>query len=88
MRTPILGFNHYFIGPTFCPQGRVLNGDDVFILLRQRCGRISGSIRFKVHAGAVLGAVYTMTKKWTGKHRGWGQIHSQLEIFFADRLPQ
>ena len=27
-----------------------------------------------------------ITKKWTGKRREWGQIHSQLEIFFADRL--
>lgn len=29
-----------------------------------------------------------ITKKWTGKRREWGQIHSQLEIFFEDRLPQ
>ena len=29
-----------------------------------------------------------ITKKWTGKRKDWGQIHSQLEIFFADRLPQ
>jgi transposase-like protein len=28
-----------------------------------------------------------ITKKWTGRRRDWGQIHSQLEIFFADRLP-
>ena len=26
-------------------------------------------------------------KKWIGKHRDWNQIHSQLKIFFADRLP-
>ncbi len=26
------------------------------------------------------------TKKWTGRRKDWGQIHSQLEIFFADRL--
>lgn len=32
-------------------------------------------------------AMMDITKKWTGKHREWGQIHSQLEIFFADRLP-
>ena len=31
-------------------------------------------------------AMMDITKKWTGKHREWGQIHSQLEIFFADRL--
>jgi transposase-like protein len=32
-------------------------------------------------------AMVDITKKWTGKRRDWGQIHSQLEIFFADRLP-
>ena len=31
-------------------------------------------------------AMIDITKKWTGKRREWGQIHSQLEIFFADRL--
>ena len=25
-----------------------------------------------------------ITKKWTGRRRDWGEIHSQLEIFFAD----
>ena len=30
-------------------------------------------------------AMMDITKKWTGKRREWGQIHSQLEIFFADR---
>lgn len=29
-----------------------------------------------------------ITKKWTGRRRDWGEIHSQLEIFFADRLPE
>ena len=33
-------------------------------------------------------AMMDITKKWTGKRREWGQIHSQLEIFFADRLEQ
>ena len=33
-------------------------------------------------------AMMDITKKWTGKRREWGQIHSQLEIFFADRLDQ
>ena len=33
-------------------------------------------------------AMMDITKKWTGKRREWGQIHSQLEIFFADRLGQ
>lgn len=33
-------------------------------------------------------AMMDITKKWTGKRRKWGQIHSQLEIFFADRLPE
>ena len=27
-----------------------------------------------------------ITKKWTGRRRDWGEIHSQLEIFFADRI--
>ena len=29
-----------------------------------------------------------ITRKWTGRRRDWGEIHSQLEIYFADRLPQ
>ena len=29
-----------------------------------------------------------ITGKWTGRRRDWGEIHSQLEIFFADRLPE
>jgi len=33
-------------------------------------------------------AMMDITKKWTGARREWGQIHSQLEIFFEDRLPQ
>lgn len=32
-------------------------------------------------------AMIDITKKWTGRRKDWGQIHSQLEIFFADRLP-
>ncbi len=31
-------------------------------------------------------AMMDITKKWTGKRREWAQIHSQVEIFFADRL--
>lgn len=31
-------------------------------------------------------AMIDITKKWTGRRKDWGQIHSQLEIFFADRL--
>ena len=31
-------------------------------------------------------AMIDITKKWTGKRREWGQIHSQLEIFFEDRF--
>lgn len=27
-----------------------------------------------------------ITKKWIGRRRDWSQIHSQLEVFFADRL--
>lgn len=33
-------------------------------------------------------AMIDITKKWTGRRQDWGQIHSQLEIFFADRLDQ
>jgi len=29
-----------------------------------------------------------ITKKWTVRRRDWGEIHSQLEVFFADRLPE
>jgi len=32
-------------------------------------------------------AMIDITKKWTGRRKDWGQIHSQLEIFFDDRLP-
>lgn len=32
-------------------------------------------------------AMIDITKKWTGRRKDWGQIHSQMEIFFADRLP-
>jgi len=31
-------------------------------------------------------AMIDITKKWTGKRKDWGIIHSQLEVFFADRL--
>jgi len=31
-------------------------------------------------------AMVDITKKWTGRRKEWGQIHSQLEIFFANRL--
>jgi len=31
-------------------------------------------------------AMVDMTKKWTGRRRDWGVIHSQLELFFVDRL--
>lgn len=33
-------------------------------------------------------AMVDITKKWTGRRQDWGIIHSQLEIFFADRLPE
>ncbi len=32
-------------------------------------------------------ATCDITKKWSGKRRDWGQIYSQLSIFFEDRLP-
>lgn len=31
-------------------------------------------------------AMMDITKKWTGRRQDWGIIHSQLEIYFADRL--
>ena len=31
-------------------------------------------------------AMIDVTKKWTQSRRNWGAIHSQLEIYFADRL--
>jgi transposase-like protein len=33
-------------------------------------------------------AMVDITSKWTGRRKDWGLIHSQLEIFFADRLPE
>jgi len=33
-------------------------------------------------------AMMDITKKWTGRRKDWGFIHSQLEVFFADRLPE
>lgn len=32
-------------------------------------------------------AMMDITKKWTGRRVDWGQIRSQFEVFFADRLP-
>lgn len=32
-------------------------------------------------------AMMDITKKWTGRRQDWGLIHSQLEVYFADRLP-
>ena len=31
-------------------------------------------------------AMIDVTKKWTQSRKDWGKIHSQLEIYFADRL--
>jgi len=31
-------------------------------------------------------ATMDITKKWTGRRQDWGVIHSQLEIYFEDRL--
>jgi len=32
-------------------------------------------------------ATEDITKKWTGKRREWGQIYSQLSIYFEERMP-
>jgi len=31
-------------------------------------------------------AMVDITEKWTGRRHDWGEIRSQLEISFADRL--
>ena len=31
-------------------------------------------------------ATMDITKKWTGRRRDWGAIHSQLEVFFEGRI--
>lgn len=33
-------------------------------------------------------AMMDITKKWTGRRKDWGKIHSQLEIFFEERLSE
>ncbi len=33
-------------------------------------------------------AMVDITRKWTGRRQNWGLIHSQLEIFFAERIPE
>ena len=33
-------------------------------------------------------AQFDITRKWTGRRKDWGEIHSQLEVFFADRLDE
>ena len=32
-------------------------------------------------------ATMDITHKWTGKRKDWGEIHNQLSVFFAERLP-
>lgn len=31
-------------------------------------------------------AMMDITKKWTGRRQDWGRIHSQLEVYFEDRI--
>jgi putative transposase len=33
-------------------------------------------------------AMMDITKKWTGHRKNWRLIHSELEVFFADRFPE
>ncbi len=33
-------------------------------------------------------ATLDITKKWTGRRRDWGQIYSQLSIYFEERIPE
>ena len=32
-------------------------------------------------------AMIDITKKWTGRRQNWSQIHAQLSVFYADRMP-
>ena len=32
-------------------------------------------------------AMRDITKKWTGRRQDWSQIHAQLSVFYADRMP-
>ena len=32
-------------------------------------------------------AMIDITKKWTGRRQDWSQIHAQLSVFYADRMP-
>ena len=32
-------------------------------------------------------AMMDITKKWTGRRQDWSVIHTQLAVFFADRMP-
>lgn len=33
-------------------------------------------------------AMVDITKKWTGRQREWSMIHTQLSIYFAERMPE
>ena len=33
-------------------------------------------------------AMMDITKKWTGRRQDWGKIHSQLVIFFEERIKE
>lgn len=33
-------------------------------------------------------ATIDITRKWTGRRKDWGEIRSQLDIYFAERLPE
>ena len=32
-------------------------------------------------------AMVDITKKWTGRRQDWSQIHAQMAVYFADRMP-
>ena len=32
-------------------------------------------------------AMMDITKKWTGRRSDWSEIHAQLAVYFADRMP-
>ena len=58
---------------------------------RQLCKVTKSKVVFP-NADSLLKMLYLaqmdIARKWTGRRRDWGEIHSQLVIFFADRLPQ
>jgi transposase-like protein len=64
--------------------------DSTFMITLQQLRKVTKSKSVFPTDDSLLKMLYLamidITKKWTGKRRDWGIIHSQLEVFFADRL--